>query len=329
MRECAFAKEPVDYKLIALRMVQKLWAIIVSMVVGALVFGGGYFMIREVIGERTYQAESIYYITFAKDEAGQEYDYYNHYTWGTAIGEDALVAEIAKQSGENEEAVRASVSATIESDVRYLYTRVVTTSPEKSLKIAKAVEQSITAWATTKPEFASVVVSQAATKALDNSKIRTLSALVVGALLGLFFGVFGLLLSLLSEDAVYLPASLEKRYGIVTLTAPSMPEFRENMQTLLGEKKQIVCLSGAFGDVDKDRNRLGDREITVVANPCVDPCDIERMKTADAVIVSVPYGKKCGRQVERTLEQLSRSNLEVTAMVLVDEDEKLLKTYYR
>lgn len=328
MRECAFPKEPLDYKLIALRFCQKIWVLLVCAIAGALVYGGLYFLAKEVIGTRTYQAESVYYITFTTNEKGEESDYYNHYTWDTAIKEDALVNQVALVSGETAKTVKEAVTATVESDVRYMFTRVVTTDAEKSLRIAKALEQEVTNWAESKPEFAKIEISQAAVQAKDNSNIRTLNACVLGGVLGCFLGLFGLLLHLVSEDAVYVPATLEKRYGIKTLTAPSMQEYVQNCEELFGDKKKIACISGAFGYSYPNMTFAG-KETIAFDNPCEETIDLEALRSTDAVVVYVPAGKACGKQVERTLEQLSRVDISVTATVLVEESKKLLKAYYR
>lgn len=329
MRECAYAREPIDFKLLWIRLIRKLWVVGLCILAGMLLFGGGYFIVREVIGERTYQAESVFYVTFAKDSNGEEYDYYNHYTWGTAIGEDALVAQVAALCNESEETIRSAVSATVESDVRYVFVRAVTTSADQSMKIAAALEQAVPVWGEGKPEFESVEISKRATSAPDNSKIRTGSAMVTGAIIGFFFGLLGTIIYLIAADTIFLPASLEKRYGIVTLTAASMKEFAVNCETILKDFTSVICVPGVKDYLPRHKIEFGNRECTLVKNPCFEDSDMTALQTAEAVVVYVPAGRVCGKQVERTLEQFSRMNILVTAMMLVDEKEEILRAYYK
>lgn len=330
MWECSYSREPVNYRLVWLRFLQKLWLLPLGALIGAVLVGGVYYVSRMYLGQgRTYEAKTIYYLDFAEDTAGNTYDYLNHYTWSEVIHMD----QIANRSLElldgalTREQYRVYVTATVESDVRYLYTRCTTTSPGLSLRIDKALSQAIMEFGQNQKEFREISVAQAAEEAVDVSNIRTLNATLLGAGIGAFAAVLGWLLKVIGDTSVYLPISLENRYHGKCLGAPSMEEFHYNLESLVPSDKKKYLMSG---DMSYTLQELpeGMKEYQLVPNIILQP-DVASQLKDGVVVVYVKAGAQNGKQVERTLEQLFRQEIVVAATMLVEEDSFLIKRYYR
>lgn len=332
MWECDYAKEPVDYRLLFLRLLKKIWILPLAALLGAIVIGGGYYFGKMVIGNgRTYQAETMYYIDFAQDDSGSEYEYLNQYTWGQVIYNDSIMDRVEALLGGamSREEIVASTVATIESDVRYLYTRCVTASPELSLKLAGAVETAVVEFAQTQKEFQSISVVNKAKEAPDNSNIRTCNATVLGGVIGLFAAILAWLIMAVTDTSVYLPSTLERRYHIPSLGAPSMKEFEENCKHFLGSEKKVFLVPGDDEyHPEEPLVKMDGTEFVMGENPVEHPEAIEEYKSA-AVVLYVKAGAKNGKRVERTIDQLARCQVRVVAIMLANEDARLIRAYYR
>ncbi len=330
MWECSYSREPVNYRLVWLRLIQKLWLLPLGALVGAVLVGGIYYVSRMYVGQgRIYEAKTIYYLDFAEDSAGNTYDYLNHYTWAEVIQMDQIVGrslELLKGKLTREQ-YQEYVTATIESDVRYLYTRCTTPQPELSLEIDKALQQAVLEFGQSQKEFQEIRVTKAADEAVDVSNIRTLNAVLLGAGIGVFAAVLGWLLKAIGDTSVYLPVSLENRYHGKCLGAPSMEEFRYNVETLVPPEKKKYLMSGDRSYTLQELPE-GMQEYQLVPNVILQP-DIASQIKDGVVVVYVKAGAQNGKQVERTLEQLSRQEIVVAATMLVEENPFLIRRYYR
>ena len=136
MWECNYSKEPVNYRLLWLKLLKKIWMIPASMVAGAIVVFGIYFLYKTVITGRTYQVENIYYIDFAEDSGGTQYTWVNQYTWSELADMDVFINGIYEDLGGSvsKEDLQKYSDCTVEADGRYLYMRITTHDPELSKK---------------------------------------------------------------------------------------------------------------------------------------------------------------------------------------------------
>ena len=330
MWECDYAREPVDYRLFWLKMLKKIWILPVSALAGFVLIGAVYYMSKLCFGNgRTYQAETMYYIDFTLDSAG-DYTYLNQYTWGEVVKTDFFVDYLEEGFGGavSREAIMEASYAGVESDVRYLYTRYKSRDREQALKGDKLLEEAVVAYGEAQKEFNSITVIKAATEAKDVSNIRLLTAAVLGACVGLFAAVVVLLVRETVDTSIYVPATLEKRYHVPALGAASMNEYEANCKAILvGFGK--VCVVPGDESIDASEVKVYTNPAAIpCANPIVDPREIEMLKDAECVVVAVKAGAHNGKRLERTLEELGRINAHVAAFVLVDEDEKLIKKYY-
>ena len=331
MWECEYSVEPMDYRLFLLRLVRKLWVLVAAALVGAVVIGGGYYAYHMLPGGgRTYQTESICYLDFAEDGAGEPYEFFNYYTWNEVIHTDFFMHAVCEQTGGKLTADQAAcyTAATIDSDVRYLYIRCTTPDPELSLRMAKVLEQCIAEFGDAQKEFRSITVVKAAAEAKDNSNIRTSNAVILGGFIGFFTALFAMLALMTADTSVYLPATLERRFHLVTLGARSMKEFAANCQYLLRDAETVALIPSDDSPIPGESVlNCGKKEI--VFAPITREDAYDKIRACDAVVLSVRAGAHNGRQTQRTIEQLARQGISVTAAVLVEEDERLLRAYYR
>ena len=329
MWECEYSKEPVDYKLLGLRFLRKIWIVVVSAIIGAALVAGAHYASKIIQnGGRIYQADSLFYLNLGQDGNGNNYDYYNYYTWNEIIDADFFADGIYKKIGGRllKDEIREAVSASVEYDTRYLIVSCRTLSEELSLELAKAVESLLPDFVDTRKEFESVELTRSADRAKDSTDIRMLNACGLGAFLGIFLSVLGILIFLTLDTSVYLPVTLERRYHLVTLGAPFMSEFASNLEYMLGKEKRIAVV---YTDIPIPVKGLDGSTAVICRNPVEEPKELIKIRDCDTVVLCVKAAAKNGKRVERCLEQLARQGIAVTATVLVGADEKLIRAYYR
>lgn len=334
MWECEYSREPVDYRLIWLRVLRKIWIIPIAVLAGIVLVGACHFYARTAArGGRTYQTESVFYIDFAEDAQGEKYDYYNYFTWGEVIHTDFFTDYVCeKMAGEiSREEITSYITATIDSDVRYLYVRCDTHSPELSLKLASVMEEIVPKFADIRQEIRSIEVAKAGDSVRDSSKLRIGNACFLGGGLGLGISIFWILIVLTVDTAVYIPSTIEKRYHITCLGTPFMPEFAANWKYVLKESVKIakVFVDEDFRDEEFEIPGDMERKIFTFRNPAEHPEELDKIRECEEVLLVLKAGRKNNKIFERLLEQLGRQDIRVTAVVLADADEKLLSAYYR
>lgn len=352
MWECAYGKEPLDLKLLLLRLMKKIWILVAAALVGAML-GGGIYFFSEIAGQgTTYEAVSNYYIDYGTDPlTDNSFTYINGATWNDVwVKSDAFVDRILEKVGSNAEKflghpltaeeLKSFLSATLETDLRILVTTVKTEDPDFTILLCRALEETIVEFGSSDDlkEINSirVVISpgEASRTAVDN---RTVRAIILGAVLAVFFVFVILVLLHLLDDSIYVPCTFEYRYHIPMLGTIRAPELKENFSYLFADKKRIAMLSVDAGtDVgevaEQLRTGLGeaatDREF--VCMPGIEQCPevLGKIREADGLLLLVEAGAHDGKRIENTLNLLKKQDIAVTAAMLIHEDEKLQKAYY-
>ncbi|MCM1056916.1 MAG: hypothetical protein NC517_04840 [Firmicutes bacterium] len=334
MWECEYSREPVDYRLLWIRFLRKIWILPGAAVVGMALAGVCHFYVKTVAGGgRTYQTESIFYIDFAEDAQGEQYDYYNYFTWGEVIHTDFFTELVSEEMGGtlSEEEIISYITATVDSDVRYLYVRCNTHSPELSVKLASVMEEVVPRFAAIRKEIQAIELAKAGDNAKDSSNLRMGNACLLGGCLGVGIAVLWILIALITDTAVYIPAAIEKRYHITCLGAPFMPEFAPNWSYVLKDsvKVAMVFADAELRDEEWELPADSKRELISCKNPVEHPEELDRIRECEAVVIILEAGRKNDKVFERLLEQLGRQDIKVTAVVLASADRKLLSSYYR
>ncbi|MCH5339431.1 MAG: hypothetical protein J1E03_11665 [Acetatifactor sp.] len=344
MWECECGREPLDYRLIWLRFLRKLWVIPIAILAGMMLVGTVHYCSRTVAkGGRTYQSESIFYIDFAENAQGEEYDYYNFFTWGEVIHTDFFMDYVyGEMEGKySRDELATYITATVDSDVRYLYVRCNTHFPELSVKLASVMETIVPQFAEIREEIEIIEVAKKGSEAKDSSKLRLGKAYFLGACLGLAAAVLGILIVLILDTGIYLPSTIEKRYHVVCLGAPFLPEFAPNWQLYLKDALKVALVHVDKGD-SKDIMGYGKQmediasvssnvkpEIIICENPVEHSEELEKIRNCDKTILCLRAGRRNHETFTRLLEQLGRQGIPVTGAILISADEKLISAYYR
>lgn len=334
MWECEYSREPMDYRLLWLRFLRKIWIVPVAVLVGVALVAGCHFYARTAArGGRTYQTESIFYIDFAEDAQGETYDYYNYFTWGEVIHTDFFMDYVyEKMAGRlSMEEITSYITATVDSDVRYLYVRCDTHSPELSVELASAMEEVVPRFADIRKEIRSIETAKAGTVARDSSKLRMGNACFLGACLGLGVSLLGILISLILDTAIYLPSTVEKRYHVTCLGAPFLPEFGPNWEHVLKDAAEaaLVCVDEDIREEEIGVPEEMQKKGILCRNPVAHPEELDRIRECQAVLLVLRARRRNDTAFERLLEQLGRQDIKVTAAILASADEKLISAYYR
>lgn len=353
MWECAYGKEPLDGKLLALRLLKKIWVFFVAALLGALICGGIYFLQKIVFGEGvTYETTSTYYVDYGTDPLTENsFTYINGATWNDMwVKSDAFVADILEKTGEEAakilgepltaDMVKGYISADLPSDLRMPTTTVKTPNAEVTMLIKTALEEEMVEFGTAgeQKEINDIRVVISPTKAektvIDN---RTVRACVLGAILAVFFTFVVMVLLFVADDSIYVPTTFEYRYGIPMLGTLQSPELLENFKALYREKERVavVCVDEDIAVTDETEaliEKLGsaEKDVQLVSMPGILTCPevLDKVKETDGLLLLVCAGAKDGKRIEYMLNLLKKHEITVTAALLIREDEGLQKAYY-
>lgn len=334
MWECDYAREPVNYRLFFLKLLKKIWILPLAAVIGAVVIGGVYYVINMVIGDGyQYRARTIYYVKYAANADGEEADYYNYYTWQELLDTDYFVDGMYEAMGGtlSKEYIIANVTATLEADYRYLYSQSISGDKQQSIAMEKKLSEIIVNFADIRDEIESIEVVDVADELSieDVSLIYVGHSAVVGAIAGFIVAILGFIVCECVDTSIYLPATLEKRYHIPALGAPSMKEFEVNCKDILSDKQTAVINLGDLDDEEIKAAFGSNADIEVCANPIEKSEEIKIIKAKNCVVLAVKAGAHNGKRIERVIEQLARQGVKPTAFVLMKEDKWLIRKYYK
>lgn len=344
MWEGSYGKEPFDVRLTVLRMIRQLHLIIAVTLMGMLVFGGGYYVKNVLQAERLYCAVSTYHVEYdVQEEKDVGTVYINEMSWNTYLssGEFLDAVQERTETGMTNQELAETLHAVLASDLRVPSTEVTTDNPETSVRIAQAVEAVMTDVfpEKTKEVLSIRVIDPAVEAPLVEADVRTGRAVTLSAVLSCFFAVVILLLKELGDDAIWLPATIKRRYGLKAVGTLQSAELKENMRYFFGRKKKVaVCtvqkevepvqLIEALRRLCPET--MGDKSSWyAVPSPILCPESCRALREADGILLAVSAGSHAGKQLEYTMEFLEQQDCEITAVILCGADEWLIRNYYR
>ena len=358
--EASYGKEPFDLRLLLLRLGRNLWKILVLTILGTVLFGGGYYVKNVLLQPAPgYAASSTYKVEYVENPNAAGAYYINEATWNSLLhtgefldGVETHLQEAAERGDTSATAVLEqgrdrwieALSAALPSDFSIPMTKATTQDPGESIALAHAAEETMCG------EFAESMPEITRIKVLDHGDhaeavvpdVRPVRAVILAAVLSLFFVVVIFLLWELSRDSIWLPVTLRRRY----LGTVESAGFAENVKYLLEKAdahKIVVC--GALPEADPqeavDRLRelperaqtVGrvqptDREWIAVPSPLLCPESAETLREADVVLLAVPAGATVGKRLEAVLEYLTAQDCRVDGAFLWNADETLIRSYY-
>ena len=371
--EASYGKEPFDLRLMCLRLCRNMWKILAVTMVGTLLFGGGYYVKNVLLQpDPGYAASSTYKVEYKENPNAAGAYYINEATWNSLIhtgefldGVETHLQEAVAQGEDGAAEVLAmgrtqwieDLSATLPSDFSIPVTQATTQEPAQSIALAHAVEAAMC------NEFAESIVEIDQIKVLDHGDaaevvvpdVRPVRAVILAAVLSLFFAVAIFLLWELSQDAIWLPATLRTRYGLNSLGTVESTGFIENvaytiekvfaakqMEAPSADAECRVAVCGALPEADPreiikrleqlmKNSRIGQNvpmEYLAAPSPLLCPESAETLRSADVILLAVPAGEHVGKQVEAVLEYLKTQDCTIDGAILWNADEKLIRSYY-
>ena len=332
MEKDVYFKQGMDLKRLFLVMGKKLWLILVSVVLGAVLGGITYKVVTNITnGEPEYRASADYYISFF--ESGP--DYYNAYTWDGILRDDPIVDYALTLLPEDitKDMVKAAVSGEMLGDYRILTVHVNAETKEKADLIAAAYQEALWNFGQEMKLLDKVEVWSQEEAVPFEKNNKTLNAACLGALIAVILVIFGLLFYYVLEDAVYVERDAEQRfglpvYGLLTKGNDELQQqiYENHLEYVLGnsEIRNNEVLNKSTG-----KKETGGHEIAIWDGEQIpSSSDFLRLRDEKLVLVNISWGRNNGRQVERVLRQLEIQNVNVNGLVIIGADDKFVKAYY-
>ena len=281
----------------------------------------------------------------------------------------SLIGRINNKSGEYylDRGIWDAITRVERGKVSNRLTRSVDGDKQRAIDKEKAVQSVIFSLPDSKKEIECIqlVDKPDIDKLEDISLIFVQRAFIFGGVIGLIAACIVSVFYACTDTSVYLPSTLEKRYKIPAIGAPSMKEFEDNCKSFLSDKKKVGFInadetpaavkevfSGKEGDVSLDIRSMkklisqvgaedlfniipGDFEKIEIPNPTLGEIGesndtiYSSIRECDGLVIVVKAAAHNGKKIERLLEQLSRQDIKPTAFILVGEDEKLIRAYYK
>ncbi len=348
MWEWKYAKEPLDMKLLLLRLVYNIKIVIIAALLGAAIIGGGYTVSKVVFGGPTeYEMSQRFYVQYATDpQVGLEFTYINHASWNMWVQSDWFTERVwdytfadglnPAQYGLTEETLSTHLSAGLETDLRVAIVTVKTTDAALTEKLSKALGKVMQEFAAEQIEIEEIrLVDTLEVKEVDKD-IRALRAVILGAVVGAFCGLLGVLIYLVLDDAVYLPSTLSYRYGQPALgcafdTSEGLelqPGTLENVKAMFADLGKVAITA-----VEEDlsllevANLFEGVDFVCVPSLCQVPEATAVLKESEGVLLVVAAGGSSDGQICHVLEQMKVHDCKLMGMLLVHADKNLMKWY--
>lgn len=334
MTEKEWMQEGFDLKLAALLYRRKIWISIVCALAGAAFAGGLYFLVHVVYAPaREYEAVSKLYLTFASDDDGDAYQYYNGYTWNDLMGTEPILDKIMSNLPEEFERmdVRESIAADILSDIRLLTVTVTTHDPGRTEEIVRASEEALIRFGEEMIEFDKIEVIDHGQPELVVLEDETVRAVIAGAVIGLLFSLLGLAFARVMDDSVYVPSDFEKRYpypvlGVCFAGKPELgrKELEEHIAFVSELTESVYEIDTAEKTVKLPDGCMPSKGKT--SNDGI--AAAESMERDIGIILYIPYGRGNGKLLERWICEAKLYGCEILGAVIIGADEGLYRLYF-
>lgn len=292
----------------------------------------------------------------AEDEDSQAADSQEAKEWSGPLPDVEKAAGITKQE------LRGYLYATMLSDTRIVTTTITTNDPELTMKIEKALLQAMEDFGREQKEIAEVRILQKPAKAvLVIADVRTFRACMLGMVIFVFITVLYLLIYFVLDEGIYIPAAFERRYGVPmlgTIYSGELPVLAERLfakgetfcepvlvtadeAVMLEQVKEALAKSGIktaedeslneilsklyHGGSEKNGQMKPEKEIEKRAERLTEKC-FETSENKKLLLV-VKAGAHNGKRIEKFLDFCKKCDLDVTAALLWEADEMLIRAY--
>ena len=364
--EVSYGKEPFDLRLMCLRLCRNLWKILAVTAVGTLLSGGGYYVKNVLLQpDPGYAASSTYKVEYKENPNAAGAYYINETTWNSLLHTGEFLDGVEKHLQEaadrgetkalevlnmGRDSWSKALSATLPSDFSIPVTQAATQDPETSIALAEAVEAAMCG------EFAESMEEINRIRVLDPGNhaeavvpdVRPVRAVILAAVVSLFFALVLFTLVEIAEDGIWLPATLRRRYGLNSLGTVESVGFAANLAYTLEKacdrkkaEKSVqddtcrVAVCGALPEADPQEVIQRIQKLTVmpveyvaVPSPILCPESGVTLREADAVLLVVPAGERSGKRLEAVMDYFHAQDCYVDGAFLWNADEKLIQSYY-
>ncbi len=332
-----YAKEPFDFKLFIMKMLGKWYQFVMCTLIGAVLFGGAYYLYKVVYAPaREYQASVTYYIEYVNDPTVSDLNsYFNVATLDSWLTMDVFTEQVLP--GLSTELTVDELNNYIEmimpSDVRVVVLKVITADPELSMEILQAYEEAFVNFAENQREINKIVVQDISGEAEQiKADIRTKQAAVLGGVLGLVLGGLYIILQYMLDDSVYLPMTLTKRHGLTVFGTGESEELAANVAYAVKKCKRVAVTGiGEMPELPKVLDKLKSitAEVEWILVPAMVQCPEagEILRDCDVLIMTVVSGVDKSGAIDRALAYYRQQDITVSGAILWDADEQLLKRY--
>lgn len=347
MPEGSYGKEPFDLRLTVLRIIRQ-WKKIGLITLAGTLLAGGIYCAGHVLPQlgKLYGVKSVYRIDYNAEDKDAGLVALNAYTWNTYMHTEEFLGLVrARLAGSDweelgDEELGGCIQGDMESDWRVPFTTVITDDREKSAALAKAVEEAVSL------DFAEGISEIRSIRVIDHGgeakeiipDLRTGRALILGAVVTFFFALVILLIKETGDDNIWLPSTLWRRYGVKPLGTRESRELKENICYLFKDMKRVAlctvqeeCNPAETADALRKACEGTDEEgleWLPLPSPLLCPEAVRELRAADGILLAVKAGAHGGKQTEYTLDFLAQQDCKVTAVILLDADETLLRWYY-
>ena len=314
MWECKNASETVDIKLLTIQLIRKLWWILVVTLLGGLLAGGVYILVKTVFEpETSYESISKFYIEYAVNEEGVEETHFNSYTWEDLIQMDLILDVVSGEmkTETTKEELQDAIKATLLSDERILTVTTTTSSKELTEEIALAAEQGLIIFGDIMEESETIKVIDSQGQATEVVlQLQVGRAITLGSVISLILIATLILLYFVLDDSIYIPATITKRYGIPVIgTDIEVEGLNQNMKFVKANYKAIKEIVIGSYDKMEDINR-------------------EDILQTDGIILKIKAGKRNGTLIEKTISSLRLYEANILGAILIETDPVVWKWYY-
>lgn len=363
-----YGKEPFDLRLTALRLLYKLPMIALATVLGVLVFGGGYYVKNVLLQkEQHFSATSVFRVEYAADSVDDLMRIYiNEMTWNTYMQSGLLFLELVQERLDgvaeiSDEELSESLEAFVWSDIRVPAITVTLDDSVKCEQVIRAVE-AVMVQDFALPEIGSVALVDSGRVEEVFPDVRVGRAVILSAVLSCFFAVVLFLLKETGDDSIWLPNTIWKRYGLKVAGTVESRDLSQNLayffrreidfqgnreaaepeesgytgtETVSGKGRFAVCMvqeSLKHGEVLEGLRRRCPEIFGglwyAVESPLTEPAVCNGLREAEGILLAVKAGNHAGKKLEYVLEYLEQQDCKVTAAILWEADEKLIRRYY-
>lgn len=317
MKDSNYVNDGMDLKKYMLCLLGKLPFVMGALVGGALLGALVYAVVRTVPeSEREYTAYAKVYLDFAADGTGEVYQAYNGYTWNDLMAADPIMElTLANLSADyTREEAEAAIRAEILSDIRLLTITVTTHRAERTDAILGAAVQALETYGGQAKEFIEIHAIRQTEAKLVVADSRMAQAVFVGAFLGLFISLIGFSLYYVMDDRILVAGDVEKA------TEVSFIGYDSGEETLKQDyEKNLAYLRGKIGDIQIYESD-GDASFSEE--------ELQNMRRAGGVVLSLPFGKAHGAFVSYVIGQLELQDCALCGVAVRDADERFLRRYY-